>query len=191
MGDEKNITCNGEILTLVIVGFNHDDLVSGGKAGITFGLKHLMRDIKGMSAGGRFETDFFAGGTYAWLKNTVFINLPTDLQAVAKSIQKTIFITGTGEHTYKQRETKIFLFTEEEIFGSKKRSYGKEGYQYPYFATAGNRIKCLENGSGKQWSWWEASGSVTQEYYCYVYKNGEAGASARRVEHGICFGFCV
>lgn len=46
VGDTKDITVGSETLTLVIMGFNHDDLASGGKAGITFGLKNLMASTR-------------------------------------------------------------------------------------------------------------------------------------------------
>ena len=71
MGDEKNISVNGETLTLVIVGFGHDDLASGGKAGITFGLKHLMKDTRQMnssntnSGGFTGSADVFLAPEYA------------------------------------------------------------------------------------------------------------------------------
>ena len=39
VGDEIDITVSGEKLTLVIMGFSHDDKADGsGKAGITFGM---------------------------------------------------------------------------------------------------------------------------------------------------------
>ena len=43
VGDERTIELTtGEEVTLVILGFNHDDLQSGGKAGITIGMKELL-----------------------------------------------------------------------------------------------------------------------------------------------------
>ena len=43
VGDEKTVELStGEVITLVILGFNHDDLTSGGKAPITIGMKNLL-----------------------------------------------------------------------------------------------------------------------------------------------------
>lgn len=43
VGDEKTISLTtGEQVTLVILGFDHDDLTGGGKAGMTIGMKNLL-----------------------------------------------------------------------------------------------------------------------------------------------------
>ncbi len=193
IGDEKNIVVNGETLTLVIIGFDHDDLPAGGKAGITFGLKHLMTDLRTMqskSDASRLDIGFFSSYTYQWLQETVFLGLPADLQKVVKTVNKNTYIEA--ESTMQTKDVKIFLFSEEETCGEKGYSYETEGRQYPYFATASNRIKSLANGTGRRAYWWERSKSVTHNtYYCAINDNGHWTNSVTRAEMGICFGFCV
>ena len=43
VGDEKEIILStGEKITMVILGFNHDNLTGGGKAGVTLGMKNCL-----------------------------------------------------------------------------------------------------------------------------------------------------
>ncbi len=191
VGDEKNISVNGETLTLVIVGFGHDDLAGGGKAGITFGLKHLMKDQRQMNSSNTNSGGFTGSAMYSWLQNTLLKQLPSDLQSVLKSVNKKTS-AGSASSTINTNAMKLFLFSEQEIFGSKTYSTGNEGTQYPYFATAGNRIKHLANGAGAANWWWErspfASGSLT---FCIVSSVGDASYDGASDSGGVCFGFCV
>ena len=128
---------------------------------------------------------------YSWLQNTLLKQLPSDLQAVLKSVNKKTS-AGNQSSTINTNAMKLFLFSEIEIFGSISYSKSGEGAQYPYFATAGNRIKHLANGTGSASWWWErspyASGSAS---FCIVGGNGNADFSGASYSGGVCFGFCV
>lgn len=191
VGDKKNISVNGETLTLVIVGFGHDDLAGGGKAGITFGLKHLMKDTRQMNSSNTNSGGFTGSAMYSWLQNTLLKQLPSDLQSVLKSVNKKTS-AGSASSTINTNAMKLFLFSEQEIFGSKTYSTGNEGAQYPYFATAGNRIKHLANGAGSANWWWERSPSASNSVsFCFVNSSGGANVSTAFISNGVCFGFCV
>lgn len=191
VGDEKTITVNGETLTLVILGFNHDDLASGGKAGITFGLKHLMTDTRQMNSSNTNSGGFTGSAMYTWLQNTLLGQLPSDLKNVIKSVNKKTS-AGDASSTINTSAMKLFLFSEQEIFGSKTYSTGSEGTQYSYFATAANRIKKLQNGAGSAKWWWERSPYASNsDNFCDVYSNGSASSSGANNSGGVCFGFCV
>ena len=194
VGDEKNISVNGETITLVITGFNHDDLVNplGSKAGITFGLKHLMKDTRQMNASNTTKGGFPGSDMYSWLQNTLLKQLPSDLQAVLENVYKKTS-AGDGNSMISTDAMKLFLFSEQEVFGSKTYSAGNEGSQYPYFATSGNRIKALSNGSGSTPGWWERSPCVKESgYFCYVNSGGNTDSKiAYYSGGGVCFGFCV
>lgn len=191
VGDEKNITVNGETLTLVIVGFNHDDLTSGGKAGITFGLKNLMATSRKMNATATNIGGFTGSEMYSWLQNTLLPTLPSDLRAVLKSVNKKTS-AGSQSSTINTNSMKLFLFSEIEIFGSVEYSVSGEGSQYSYFTTAANRIKYLSNGSGSANTWWERSprGSSSSNFST-VASSGIWGSSGAARTCGVCFGFCV
>ena len=191
VGDTKDITVGSETLTLVIMGFNHDDLASGGKAGITFGLKNLMASTRAMNSSNTNSGGFTGSAMYSWLQNTLLPTLPSDLQAVLKSVNKKTS-AGSQSSTINTNSMKLFLFSEIEIFGSTTYSKAGEGSQYSYFATAANRIKYLSNGSGSAYWWWERSpyGSDS-DLFCFVYSSGGAANSTAVSTGGVCFGFCV
>lgn len=147
LGDEKNLILeNGEEVTIVIIGFNHDTLVEGGKAGIMFALKDVLQEDfrindENSSIGGRraskMRTEYL---------QQIFELLPKELQGRIKSVVKT---TGIGGYSQEVEQTvdKLFLFSGNEVEGKEKYSdfglggfYGPEdfaapdeGKQYPYF----------------------------------------------------------
>ena len=191
VGDTKDITVGSETLTLVIMGFNHDDLASGGKAGITFGMKNLMATTRRMNASNTNSGGFTGSEMYSWLQNTLLPTLPSDLQAVLKSVNKKTS-AGSQSSTINTNSMKLFLFSEIEIFGSTTYSKAGEGSQYSYFATAANRIKYLSNGSGSAHLWWERSPFGSGSYgFCIVNSGGGADGYSADGTGGVCFGFCV
>ena len=173
------------------MGFNHDDLASGGKAGITFGLKNLMASTRAMNSSNTNSGGFTGSAMYSWLQNTLLTSLPSDLQAVLKSVNKKTS-AGSQSSTINTNSMKLFLFSEIEIFGSTTYSKAGEGSQYSYFATAANRIKYLSNGSGSAHWWWERSpcGSNSNGF-CGVNGGGCAYFYSAASASGVCFGFCV
>lgn len=191
VGDTKNITVGGETLTVEIVGFNHDDLASGGKAGITFGLKNLMANIRQMNSSNTNAGGFTGSDMYDWLQGTLLNSLPSDLRAVLKSVNKKTS-AGSQSSTINTNAMKIFLFSEIEIFGSVTYSKSGEGSQYSRFATASSRIKYLSNGSGSADNWWERSPYGTSSAnFCRVDSDGNASSNGAYLSRGVCFGFCV
>lgn len=191
VGDTKNITVGGETLTVEIVGFNHDDLASGGKAGITFGLKNLMANTRQMNSSNTNAGGFTGSDMYDWLQGTLLNSLPSDLRAVLKSVNKKTS-AGSQSSTINTNAMKIFLFSEIEIFGSVTYSKSGEGSQYSRFATASSRIKYLSNGSGSANRWWERSPRGNDSnFFCTVSSSGTAGDNHADFSRGVCFGFCV
>lgn len=191
VGDTKDITVGSETLTLVIMGFNHDDLASGGKAGITFGMKNLMATKRRMNASNTNSGGFTGSEMYSWLQNTFLLTLPSDLQAVLKSVNKKTS-AGNQSSTINTNSMKLFLFSEIEIFGSTTYSKAGEGSQYSYFATAANRIKYLSNGSGSAYWWWGRSpNGDNSTNFCGVNGSGDADVTSAANRNGVCFGFCV
>ena len=191
IGDTKNITVGGETLTVEIVGFNHDDLASGGKAGITFGLKNLMANTRQMNSSNTNAGGFTGSDMYDWLQGTLLNSLPSDLRAVLKSVNKKTS-AGSQSSTINTNAMKIFLFSEIEIFGSVTYSKSGEGSQYSRFATASSRVKYLSNGSGSANTWWERSPrGGTSSSFCSVSYSGKASNVSASNSLGVCFGFCV
>ena len=193
VGDEIDITVSGEKLTLVIMGFSHDDKADGsGKAGITFGMKNLMATTRAMNSSNTNSGGFTGSAMYTWLTGTLLPALPSDLQAVLKSVNKKTS-AGSQSSTINTNAMKVFLFSEVEVFGSTTYSAAGEGSQYSYFVTAANRIKYRANGSGKANGWWERSPNASDSTsFCGVHSTGSANRYASTfASRGVCFGFCV
>ena len=154
-------------------------------------MKNLMATTRRMNASNTNSGGFTGSEMYSWLQNTLLPTLPSDLQAVLKSVNKKTS-AGSQSSTINTNSMKLFLFSEIEIFGSITYSKAGEGSQYSYFATAANRIKYLSNGSGSASWWWERSpiGSGSSNF-CSVNSNGNADRNNANGAGGVCFGFCV
>ena len=195
IGDEIDIALSGETLTLVILGFEHDDLADGsGKAGITFGLKNLMKDKRAINS----SHTFYQNTTmHSWLNSTVYNGMPAELRNVIKSVNKTVLKTvnmppnGAPELTYGAISTKVFLPAVYEASG-----YGssKEGNRYSYYATNSSLTKRLSNGSGSIAEWWTRSYfeglNPSYYWYCGAQESGMP-AAAPSESKGVSFNFCV
>ena len=141
VGQEKKITLStGESVTAVILGFNHDDLAAGGKAGITFGLKNSLKTGYTMNSS---ATN--AGGWTSSAMRTRMATfkgyLPSALQSAILSVTKK---TSAGEQstTINTTTDDLFLFSHVEVFGTNYYDQGDsptmysiagEGKQYEYF----------------------------------------------------------
>lgn len=198
VGDEKTIQLStGEAITLVILGFNHDDFTSGGKAGMSIGMKNLLATTYRMNttktnAGGWDESEM-----RTTTMQTLLGQLPSDLQAVIKSVNKKA-TSGGLQTTIKTSSDKLFLFSEVEIDGTTSSGYADEGEQYEYWKTVkdgtlkGDRIKYLSNGSGSALDWWLRSPAVnTRNSFRYIGITGILSSFDANYACGMSFGFCV
>lgn len=195
VGDEKDEVINGETLTFVIVGKDHDDLADGsGKAPLTFGMKNLMASTRQMNSSNTNASSFAGSVMYSWLSGTIYPNLPTELKDAIKAVNKKT-ASGGGSSSASSIRTDamyLWLFAEIEVFGSTAYSYAGEGVQYPYFATASERIKRLSNGAGDASYWWERSPNhSTPLAFCNVDTSGSAHTNSATGSQGVCFGFCI
>lgn len=200
--DTKDISVSGETLTMEIVGFNHDDLTSGGKAAITFGTKNLMTDkmkmhLTATNNGGFTTTDvyIYLNGIYEDETN-LYYNLPEDLRAAIKTVNKKTS-AGRQSTSINTDAMNIFLFSVIEVSGTNSIGFAsnEEGTQYAAFSNNETRVKKLSNGSGNAHAWWLRSPDLTDtNSFCCVDQYGQVGAyqstNANR-DQGVCFGFCV
>lgn len=138
VGQEKKISLStGESVTVVILGFNHDDLYGGGKAGITFGLKNCLKTFYDMN-----NANTNSGGwTSSAMRTRMAIFkrfLPLDLQSVIRAVSKN---TSAGEQstTINSTSDDLFLFSHIEVFGTIYYNHEStfsvigEGKQYEYY----------------------------------------------------------
>lgn len=194
VGDSKNETIGGEVLTFVIIGKDHDDRADGsGKAKLSIGMKECMAQTRQMNATNTNAGSFVGSGMYSWLSGTLYPSLPDGLKnSITKVNKKTS--EGGGSSVIRTDVMYLWLFSEIEVFGTTTYSYAGEGTQYPYFATAAERIKRLSNGSGAASYWWERSPqspTYQNTNFCLVTPSGEAVSTGAGSSDGVCFGFCI
>lgn len=147
VGQEKKITLStGESVTAVILGFNHDDLTAGGKAGITFGLKNCLKTGYNMNS-----SDTNSGG---WTSSAMRSRmatfkgyLPPDLQTAIRTVTKK---TSAGEQstTINSTSDDLFLFSHVEVFGTNFYNQAASG---PQIASVAGEGKQYDFYKGKTW----------------------------------------
>lgn len=198
VGDEKTVELStGEEITLVILGFNHDDLTGGGKAGITIGMKNLLATRYRMNSSSTNAGGWDQSEMRTTTMQTLLEQLPSDLQAVIKSVKKKA-TSGGGSTTIKTSSDKLFLFSEVEIDGTTSLGYASEGEQYEYWKTVKDgknsvyRTKYLSNGDGPPNDWRLRSPSVGySSHFRYIFSSGGISDNYAKYSYGVSFGFCV
>ena len=200
VGDEKTIELTtGETITLVILGFGHDDLSDGtGKAEMTIGMKNLLAT--------KYQMDETATNTGGWdgtemrksTMATLFSQLPSDLQTVIKQVNKKT-TAGDRSTTITTSADKLWLLSKVEITGTTSAGYADEGEQYEYWKIVkdgtvnADRIKYLSNGSGSAYMWWLRSPFVhsSTSFCCIPSTGGDGSGYGATSSIGVCFGFCI
>lgn len=193
IGDAKDAVVNGETLTFVIVGKNHDDLADGsGKAKLTFGMKELMASTRQMNSSSTNVGSFAGSAMYSWLSGTIYPNLPTELKDAIKAVNKKTS-SGRATSTIRTDEMHLWLFAEIEVFGTVTCSFAGEGAQYQYFTDESKRIKKLSNGAGAASRWWLRSpDELDIDFFCCVLDSGRtSNLYSPTTSMGVCFGFCI
>ncbi len=124
--------------------------------------------------------------------------MPSDLQAVLKTVTKYSDNTGGGSNTasYVTATTDdIFLLAEWEVFGA--RSYAnsaEQNYQaqYAYYSAGNSKVRYRHSSTGSTANWWLrsvcADSSIT---FCNVYTSGSADYSNACYSYGFAPAFCV
>lgn len=198
VGDEKTISLTtGEQVTLVILDFNHDDLTSGGKAGMTIGMKNLLATTYRMNETATNEGGWDESEMRTSTMATLLSQLPSDLQGVIKQVNKKATAGGASTSITTSAD-KLWLLAEVEVDGTTSAGYADEGEQYEYWKTvkdgtvAADRIKYLSNGSGSANTWWLRSPNVgySTSFRSFISTGSVNGNSALSVR-GVSFGFCV
>lgn len=189
VGDQKSITVNGVKYQTRIIGFNHDNLTSGGKAGITFQMVDCLNTTYNMESS-NINTNGWLNCAMrkTHLRTTIWGQLESSLKSVIKTVNK-LASAGNQSATIQTAQDTLFLLSEVEIFGKVTYSKAGEGSQYAYYAAGNSTIKKV-NGSADHW--WERSphGSNSASFCC-VSSDGTANSSGAGYAHGVAFGFCV
>lgn len=188
VGDSKTVNIGGTNYEVQIIGFNHDDKVSGGKAAYSFQLVDCLNQTQQMNTSNT-NTGGWNGSAMRGRMSTYKSQLPAALRNVIKTVKKKSGTGGGSSSGTQQTNDDLFLLSEIEIFGTTTYSVAGEGTQYEWYKAGNSRIKKV-NGSAN--SWWERSPrSGSAGNFCYVNGSGNAGYNYAGSSYGVSFGFCV
>ena len=210
VGDEKVITLSttGEEVTLVILGFDHDDLTAGGKAHITIGMKNALATKYSINASNTNAGGWNGSAMRTNVMSTLFSQLPKDLQDVIKPVNKKAS-AGSQSSEIVTSSDKLWLPSVIEITGNtvapaNAAPYDAEGEQYEYWRTVKNgtdpapnvanpdRVKYYSNGGGAACAWWLRSPiAADASGFFYVYATGNMRYYLANDACGVSFGFCI
>ena len=188
VGDSKTVNIGGTNYEVQIIGFNHDDKVSGGKAAYSFQLVDCLNQTQQMNTG-ITNTGGWNGSAMRGRMSTYKSQLPAALRNVIKTVKKKSGTGGGSSSGTQQTNDDLFLLSEIEIFGTTTYSVAGEGTQYEWYKAGNSRIKKV-NGSADYW--WERSPySGDTNSFCNVHSSGNAAADIANGSYGVSFGFCV
>ena len=188
VGDSKTVNIGGTNYEVQIIGFNHDDNVSGGKAAYSFQLVDCLNQTQQMNTSNT-NTGGWNGSAMRGRMSTYKSQLPAALRNVIKTVKKKSGTGGGSSSGTQQTNDDLFLLSEIEIFGTTTYSVAGEGTQYEWYKAGNSRIKKV-NGSANDW--WERSPySGNTGYFCYVNSSGSANNNVAYASYGVSFGFCV
>ena len=188
VGDSKTVNIGGTNYEVQIIGFNHDDKVSGGKAAYSFQLVDCLNQTQQMNTSNT-NTGGWNGSAMRGRMSTYKSQLPAALRNVIKTVKKKSGTGGGSSSGTQQTNDDLFLLSEIEIFGTTTYSVAGEGTQYEWYKAGNSRIKKV-NGSAN--FWWERSPySGGTDGFCSVGSSGNAGNYSAIYSYGVSFGFCV
>ena len=188
VGDSKTVNIGGTNYEVQIIGFNHDDKVSGGKAAYSFQLVDCLNQTQQMNTSNT-NTGGWNGSAMRGRMSTYKSQLPAALRNVIKTVKKKSGTGGGSSSGTQQTNDDLFLLSEIEIFGTTTYSVAGEGTQYEWYKAGNSRIKKV---TGSAYYWWERSpNSGYTSTFCYVNLSGDANNNIATYSYGVSFGFCV
>ena len=188
VGDSKTVNIGGTNYEVQIIGFNHDDKVSGGKAAYSFQLVDCLNQTQQMNTGNT-NTGGWNGSAMRGRMSTYKSQLPAALRNVIKTVKKKSGTGGGSSSGTQQTNDDLFLLSEIEIFGTTTYSVAGEGTQYEWYKAGNSRIKKVNGSAG---DWWERSPFSGGTYiFCCVDGSGDAAGYDAPRSYGVSFGFCV
>lgn len=188
VGDSKTVNIGGTNYEVQIIGFNHDDKVSGGKAAYSFQLVDCLNQTQQMNTSNT-NTGGWNGSAMRGRMSTYKSQLPAALRNVIKTVKKKSGTGGGSSSGTQQTNDDLFLLSEIEIFGTTTYSVAGEGTQYEWYKAGNSRIKKV-NGSANDW-WERSPTSGNANGFCRVGGSGDADYGNANISRGVSFGFCV
>lgn len=197
IGQEKQITIGDETYDVVLIGVNHDDLVSGGKANTTWQLKNLYNTYYKMNSSTTNIGGYAASEMHTTHLPSIFSQIQSDVRNAIKSVIKKTS-KGNKSNIIVDTNCNLFLLSEIEIFGETHYSASGEGTQYAYWSQHDNdndRRKGKQSSPSSYTTWWERSPSVgrvaSSGCFCDVASGGFANYNGADTFNVVSFAFCI
>ena len=200
IGDEIDLVLNGyfdETVTLQIWDFKHYDKSDGsGKAGILFGMKHLMKVEQQMNT---IHTNI-GGWNDSYMRNTVMKNIYESIpEYIRNNIKEvnTYANAGTYYHYTGQglvSTDKVFIPGLSEIDNEWELQNKTETEQsiISIFKDKKNRIKRMNNGNGLRGEMWTRSPYYdSSDMFCILYYDSIPYNTVANYNGGVCFCFNI
>lgn len=190
VGDVRTETVDGQTAQFRIIAFNHDDLVGGGKAGMTVEINTLLwssaMDTSGNNSNG-WENSFMRLTTLP----TIYSLLPLALRSAIKTVLKPT-TTGSQSQTVTTVQDDIWLFSEIEITGVPQNTNAIEGSQYTIYVGSSDADRIKVDGTNTARSYWLRSPTLTNGLsYRHISNIGQPQQTGANVGSRVCFGFCI
>ena len=191
LGDTKTVQLkDGTTIHVRIIGFNHDRDKHSNILPISF------ETVEDLNADYVMNDEWTNKGCWQNSKLRKVLNfdiynlLPDDLKAVIKPCLKETCLGG-GSQKIGMTSDPLFILSEQEIFGRKIYSVGKEGKWYDWYRQENTEYgKCKQNGE-RDWRWERSPYSDGGGNFCSVYSSGNAYTDGASGSYGVSFGFCV
>ena len=196
----------------VIIGMNHDDLVTPigniTKAIVTLQMDRILyKNTTDATYSSKYPSVADEGGYMnststnvgGWTScarrtwcNSVFYNaVESGIKSLIKPVVKKTS-AGNQSSVINSDNDNVFLLSEIEVFGSTQYSFAGEGSQYSYFTTATNRYKKPSYSSYASAYWRGRSPYYNDSSkFSYVTGNGVKGGNTASGTYGICPAFCL
>ena len=204
LGDSKTFTLNDNEVVMEMVAFNKDTKADGsGTAGITFISKDAVASGREINFSNNNAGGWEACKMRSWLQSTFYDTLPSDIQDVIVSVDKTYYTNESGTLSCVDN---VWIPSHYEIFGEREHTHKNGivsesyGVDYSdYFVTSDNSHIIKYNAFGvDDYTWWlrtvDSSGSTHWATVTYVDYNGYTGCSESKPSlnnKGIVLGFCL
>ncbi|MCB7037897.1 DUF6273 domain-containing protein [Eggerthella sinensis] len=203
---------DGALATAQIVGFYHDEMSDGGKAGITWGTKEVIsnREYHEKTSDeyqNRICIAWENSAIRSWLAGDMFEKLPEDLMQVVKPVMKStnnVGYSATDASAVTATTDTLWLFSGAELCGTQDWSksdetanviLNAEGTQYKLYSdthVSGSGSNAILQKRGENDSWWTRSAYPGTESHRLVDSHGDVNVnSSIAVDDGVSFGFCI
>lgn len=189
IGDTVNVTLtDGQVITLRLEDFDHDDLVAGGKAKMSFMMYDCLKDTAKMNTS---DTNVGGWNSSAMRSSmaTYLNKFPAEWRAIIKPVKKKT-TSGNKSTTIQTTNDSLWIASMKEVgLLTTDNGYKDEGTTYPLFTDNASRIKKV-NGSAAGW-WSRSPNVINSTTFMCVFSSGSNSGSTASHSYGVCLGLCV